>query len=311
MFSDYNAGNPPSLTGGYSEDNLCFSESSLGYNNQLDWFQVTYDWHDHPLEMFNSWEGFEWFRGVPPKNNYDDGIELVCGAKMYRNAAFKGHGVHFVASGSVCSNLRQYFGSDDAVLRVLCNVVPRKVTRMDIANDVLGKNFVPFLQDASDKKQIKTRMKPHSKHQDWQVENGGQSAYWGSPSSELRVRAYDKAAEMRMLKLAWTRVEYQMRDDYATNVLKSVIEDRSPMASIKAALRARFSVDIEWFEELMGKDVRRVQVPSKTPDYERWLMGTVLGSILKNYNGGVNIDIIDRFQDVLKAELDHMKGVSK
>lgn len=300
--------NPPLLTGGYSPQNEKSFSVPFGYNNQIDWLQMTFNWSDNPLALLPDWDGFEWFRELRPMNNYSDCVELVCGAKLCLNPLMKDLGVHFVATGVACRNIRERYGSDNAMLKQFFKVMPRKITRIDVANDVVGFNFVPRLQELSERGLIKTRMRPYAKHQDWSVKDGGQSAYWGSPTSELRVRAYDKAVEQGIVGMQWTRLEWQLRDDVAGRLFVNAANSDNPMRAIKASVKSRFSIEDDWFNELMGGDVMKMEIPNKEPEYEKWLFDTVLSSMLKHYQQGANIEAIDRFQTALQGGLEELRN---
>lgn len=51
----------------------------------------------------------------------------------------------------------------------------------------------------------------------------GLSVYYGSPKSDIRVRIYDKAAERGLADQHWIRVELQIRNNLAKNMILSIL----------------------------------------------------------------------------------------
>lgn len=96
------------------------------------------------------------------------------------------------------------------------------ITRLDVAfDDTEG------LLNISKVARYTLALKWSGKFKSYSVTEGSQgtSVYFGSPSSDIRLRIYDKAAE-RGFKDGrhWVRTELQMRDDIATAMCKAIVK---------------------------------------------------------------------------------------
>jgi hypothetical protein len=82
----------------------------------------------------------------------------------------------------------------------------------------------------------------------YESRNGGMTLYIGAPSSDKRVRVYNKAAEQDLEGLVWWRYELQLRGRYAKAAWLSHFNDY-PKAGASEAL---------WNVGRFGKDVGKV-----------------------------------------------------
>ena len=87
-----------------------------------------------------------------------------------------------------------------------------KITRLDVAYDdhtgVLP--IETIFDDTRDGKYVSK-----SDYAEWTGSTKGTSVYVGAPSSKVRIRMYDKAAERHIPDTHWIRCELQLRDDRA------------------------------------------------------------------------------------------------
>lgn len=90
------------------------------------------------------------------------------------------------------------------------------ISRLDIAGDDREDELLNFSRLVSHCKSHKYICKAH-----WRIWIDGdeQAIYFGSPSSDRRLRIYNKAIEQNLNDEHWIRVEFQMRDKNALSFL--------------------------------------------------------------------------------------------
>lgn len=134
-------------------------------------------------------------------------------------------GVCVNMSGQGCRDFETYSSLDwvELLNSIVCYDDLMSVTRLDVAYD----DFDNML----DINVICDSVQKHlyvSKAQKWEVvhSSDGTSAYIGSPSSLVRFRFYDKAAERGISDgTHWVRFEMQLRKDRAEMFLRSIFTD--------------------------------------------------------------------------------------
>jgi len=129
-----------------------------------------------------------------------------------------------------------------------------KFTRVDIAFD---SRSVPIATI------VETPIAGNCKGMSRKIEcfkTGGVTAYYGSTSGEMLVRAYDKAAEQKVDGV-WSRLEYQCRGSAADHLVKSELPAGRAPAFLQSFLRFVKNDDSRrsrcslagWFEDLTAK----------------------------------------------------------
>lgn len=137
-------------------------------------------------------------------------------------------------SGQACRSFETYgSGSFQQLIKVALDDPENiHITRLDIALDdysidpllkidQFDSNFLIDLDLISslvqDRNPDGSNSHYSSKSKYWQVDNSskGKTVYFGSPSSKIRFRIYDKAKERGFKNLHWVRFEIQLRDENA------------------------------------------------------------------------------------------------
>lgn len=185
---------------------------------------------------------YDWFSFTTKKLSVPDVISLlgldpepfktVTGARGYTERAYcDGISIHYGGREEIWCEMSgqgcRYFesmghGAWDTLFDV-CSGEGFHITRLDVAYD-----------DHNDLLSIKKLQKDFlslnfvSKMEFWScdISSKGVSLYHGAPSSDVRIRIYDKAAERnRVEEGTWTRVELQLRNDYAMRFITHMYFD--------------------------------------------------------------------------------------
>lgn len=202
----------------------------------VDWFSFTTRIYDLNylfafLGLHDAVSSFEHLKGVGfyRERFYFGGINIHYASDNPSNVGT----IWVEMSGHGCRTFETYsrISFPELFRKVLDDTDNYNVTRLDVAYDdfkrliplkklakqILAENFVSKFNSKSVKLEL------HPKF-------NGISCYIGSPSSDIRFRVYDKAAERGYddeieKGFTWTRWEMQLRDSAAVNYMSSVVKD--------------------------------------------------------------------------------------
>lgn len=140
-------------------------------------------------------------------------------------------GCHVSMTGQGCRQFEQHFPSPNRWLCffILLDELKATVTRLDIAVDNIdGALDLERLQQCIDDRQIRSRFKKghiikNCTFSPTDEIHQGHTIYAGSPQSSLKVRFYDKAAQME-IDGHWTRAELQCRKERAQEAIKHLLK---------------------------------------------------------------------------------------
>ncbi len=223
--------------------------------------------------------------------------QLVKGAHGYRDRwYFESISIHFNGtpemgvwcemSGQGCRAFETHgHGEYDAIFSYLIeNPDDTNMTRLDVAyDDFQGLlDLTAIAKDTLDHNFV-------SRFRSWKVEysDSGTSVYHGSPSSEIRVRIYDKKAERNRTDLDhWVRCEIQMRRDRAFQFIQSDL----PL------LRRYFAVLNNYLRYIqVDSDDSNIWRASTADHWARFLQTTDSMSIFKKPGVEYNIFRLENF----------------
>lgn len=169
-----------------------------------------------------------------------------------------------------------------ALSDIIAHVVDNgmNTTRIDFAVDIMGADIHPrYYFRQWRKKRAKTRTT-------WvkeEILNGGDkgyTVYFGAPTSDRRLRIYDKAAQLKLLEQAWLRVELQTRKPLA-NPLVSAMHTQGIVTTGTQAIKnfVDFPEDELYTQAISDTGATIDSVPAKLPRWQGWLEEQVLPSI--------------------------------
>jgi len=105
----------------------------------------------------------------------------------------------------------------------------------------------------------------------------GVTLYVGSPSSNKRLRVYDKAAE-RGVDADWKRIELQARGDDADAIAHYMVQEGLP--GVPRVIRAFCDFQNAVWREAMGIEPGvTLETDKRAPNRRRWLLGRVAKSV--------------------------------
>lgn len=212
---------------------------------------------------------------VSTRRFYDASYKLFCGGVLSISRSEK-QGCLVELSGQPLRNLRN--AGITMQQQVQMAKEARSVTRLDFALDVKEENplWTPqALLDDYKQGFIITKLKANREITNLK-QNGGQSVYWGGESSDIQIRVYDKAAELKLLWQAWTRVEMQVRGR-TTNALAYDMATQGPIEAGSSWIWRKFKPSpASWLDSCLKTPKKGIsEVPRKASSFERWITESI------------------------------------
>jgi len=256
----------------------------------LDWLTCSLPVEYNELQKTSQYEwtlpyggGFD-HKGVgKAMRYYKKAIELTCGGTLQfseNTESVKPHAL-LNLTGENLNWLHQRSPVTDEKLISWVHINAKNVTRIDFAIDIFGGGNVPQFLYGLQSGIVKTR----GKVENYEAITGqrGHTVYVGSKDSDLRMRVYDKGAEMEKFTEIWTRIELQARGDYAKALS---VDMNNKGVAIGGTDRVNKFVDgsnLDWWRLAVDSEGK----PSSGYDqneggWRRWVMDTVLPSLLSH-----------------------------
>ncbi len=159
-----------------------------------------------------------------------------------------GMGCHISMTGQGCRQYEAFKNHSNCWFQLLHKLDENKVsfTRIDLAIDnVDGSLQLDKLENAIRSKQIRTRFKKGMLNEGLNLTDStdelGKTIYIGQPTSRLKIRFYDKAAQLS-IKSHWVRCELQCMAERAKEAIKHIIKTDNVGLIAVSALNQYFSV---------------------------------------------------------------------
>lgn len=201
----------------------------------IDWFTFTIRGDLPDLKEVISFLGLTSANFVERNGHYGYRSALYLGGIWIMYDGRDGMGLCVEMSGQGC---RQFETSSlisfaELFEKVTANLERYHVTRLDVAFDDIDKegsgllDIVKICKSAYQGRYISKFSKSHPEVECVTDEKGhvtrAHSCYFGAPSSEVRIRFYDKAQERGGLDYHWVRCELQLRDEKALAYLQQKV----------------------------------------------------------------------------------------
>jgi len=275
---------PPLLTGGLEN-----KTSSLS----LDWIEGTFKGKSlltYPPEFTTVKTECKPFNGYTVAVKYADGrIEL-------NNPSRPEMGIHIVLSGQVLRNLPI---EPMEALRWFINS-GMTMTRLDCCLDALNYGLKPSrsteLLEAGDCLTTARRFPL------WRELGMGYTQYFGTKSSQIYTRVYDKAKEQG-IDGDWTRVETVFQSRRAILAGEQILKGKSILSLIRG--HVDFPTWGEW-KELFTSTPTTLKREYKDSNTRLWLLKTAAPSLAREII--YDDEFVMRFYDAVKFEVDQMKA---
>lgn len=265
--------------------------SRTGLNACVDWLQVTFK-----NEQFanNPDMVIEEILLMDRKNfiEMDTGLYGYTKAKRFgKIAVFYGGredmGIHLQMSGEGCREFERLGKMNWEVLFKVCLGAEGNFTRVDLAiDDYEGYWKMKTIERKVEKGEVVSKFRTAKCVKEYRLENGeslGETVYFGSSQSRLKLRMYDKRKQMhekkgvdlKELPEVWNRTEIETRDERA-QMVAHLIAEGDPVGRIlrgvlkhylRFAVRGKDKTKSRWktahFWDRFIKDVEPIRLTEK------------------------------------------------
>jgi len=237
---------------------------------------------------------------VPAHNGYTASLADENGVQISWNPDREEMGLHAVFSGSALRNLQQRNGvSSEALLGALLQAGCR-VTRLDLAKDVIDEfiDLDGIWADLHAGRHVGSARKVAQ-----MVSNdGGQTIYIGSRSSEKFIRIYNKAAEQQLDGKRWTRLEIETKGMVARAFATALTASAEWAGQLVGAVRVMANLPRNESYQTLLRTTEVVQgLPKleKSTDRERWIAEQVIAAVARHYIDNPNSEAVARLISTL------------
>lgn len=279
--------------------------SETEFTNTIDWFSFTCDspqYHEKSTMLCTELD-----RGM---YGYSGGVKFVDGRLELINPDRPDMRVHVQYNGS--SLLENHLCGVSAWEIVSIRSSGEKIARIDLAIDIKkGALDIVGLAEMVKAGQLVSQARKSMFISS--LDAPGATLYIGSPSSDQRLRIYDKAAEQGMAGIEWTRIELQLRGK-RSHIARSMLLTNGGFGFIPTLVRsfADFPQSAEYAVSV-GHSSRAIGAPKRSgSDTRKWLETTVVSSLAKEVvkPGGADFlrDFLARVQGQIAFESEKIKG---
>jgi hypothetical protein len=270
----------------------------------IDWLSVTSDrahYHDDMTMYYIERERGS--KGYTVAIEFEDGrIELLHPDRPEM-------GVHVEYSGSALETIEGEYGVPKIdVLRLGGDAI--KTARLDIAIDVIdGGLKVSDLVVAMYYDKLNSNAKKVFEIKS--IGEPGHTLYIGAPSSQARLRIYDKAAEQGVPG-DWLRIELQLRSKKARDARQVLLDAHIPAATVTGIINGFARFDLPKWREIMGSDIQPAS-PADTAEHgtEKWLLTTVAKTLARVVSKEGGDDFLRRFNASVDEYFQEVRGSRK
>lgn len=237
-----------------------------------------------------------------PFNAYNMAVRYEDGRIELSHTVRKEMGVHVIASGDCLKKMP--INPEDFLLSLLENgaVITRIDISMDIKNTTLS---VDRARCEIGKNRHKTRSR-ECPYWDDSRKNKGKTQYIGKKSSTVFTRIYDKAKEMGIEGVKWTRVETVFQAEKAVSAARLVASGVRLQSLIKG--HVDFPHWKKW-QLCFSLPAQNVRYESKDTNTQRWLLKTCAPALAREIHLSGDDDFYFRFVDSVKVKLEELREV--
>jgi phage replication initiation protein len=243
-----------------------------------------------------------------PKGKLGYRKQTKCGNITVLTDGFEEMHTHIIFSGQGCREYEQRINGDwQGFINHLLEV-QASITRIDIAlDDKSGLVDLEIIEEKVKRSECISRFRNSTITAKYDISTGapkGKTIYFGAPSSMLKVRIYDKAAEQQVDGI-WRRIEVEARKDRA-QVLGLIIAEGLSLGQTIAGILKNYIRFIEpkqdrnkarwhtsaWWDEIIGA-AEKIKLTTEKPkrtiegakDWIKKQVAPTLATVL-TYEGG-------------------------
>lgn len=244
----------------------------------IDWLSFSFKGRASDLWLWN--HDFE--RTESKKPHYKWQFSLKNGVQIFVSDDKK-QGNLCVISGKSMKNLRD-FGTSDIGIIANCEKHAQNFTRIDYAVDIIDDRAnIADISNGIKAGVIPNIGKKSVRHIEGLQNDQGHTVYIGSRSSEIMLRAYDKAVEHKVRGISWARLELELKRNRARQFAHLALDAKSITRGDSIMLGF---ADLRQCGDWIGEALKNVvagnleAIPRKKSNYGTWL-DQVLNSIRK------------------------------
>lgn len=223
------------------------------------------------------------------KPHYQTRYSLRNGVQVFTSES-KTQGNLCIITGQAMQQLRDA-GTSDIGIIAKCAEQAKNFTRIDYAVDIVGTGVsIADIANGVSQGKIPNIGRKTARHIEGLANDQGHTVYIGSRSSEMMLRAYDKAVEHKIRGISWARLELEMKGKRARQFshvaldANSITQGDGIMLGF-ADLRPCASWVNDALENVIAGKLEAIE--RKQSDYGAWL-NQVLNSIKKRANDPAN-----------------------
>ncbi len=269
----------------------------------IDWLTVT-----SSLDLLNdlglSKFSFKCSHALPRLAHYESGWGLEPVGKYYESDS-KRQGSMVTFGGQDLQVLRER-SHDDGL--TLAEIAPLgNVTRLDFAVDIFDEIDLRELEPFIESSEYYTTFQVSPRRMDGFNKDSGYTVYFGSPRGDRQIRVYDKSVQMKLLNLAWSRVELQARRKRAAQISNDMLSSDWQQVG-KAAIQdcLDFPECGWWSEAMVNSSDDLTQIPKQEPKWQKWMRTQVEPSIenhmLSTKDRQFIAEFLNRLSEVMEAQ---------
>ena len=267
----------------------------------IDWYSYTTDSPKyHPQSTMKCVELAHGLYG------YTNGVKFLDGRIELVNPGQPKMRTHVQYSGSALSyGYENYHLSPFDVIAL--EPINQRVRRIDVALDIKpGSIDIASLARMTDKRHYISKATKATYYKTLQQE--GETLYVGAPTSKLRLKVYDKAAEQG-LDGDWTRIELQVRGEQAQTLRDRIVSADNGVAIIAPTIRAYcdYPESREYQQVLGNKSIELSPPQPSETDTRAWLLTTVISALSSELAKDENGKFTAKWQTALRLGLDEAK----
>lgn len=262
-----------------------YLENTLVFQH-MDWLTCSFgatEWIEEILPQ--AYVCFRPRKQIKAQGMYQEAYELRCGAILNMNREGM-QGCKLDMGGQALWSIREEGNvSDEFILKmVAATPIHKRTTRIDVAFNLAGGGSAYQAFRYAGTSHYKGRLKPRS----GRVTPGqrrGTTAYFGSEKSDCSIRVYDKAAEMDMLWMAWTRCEIQLRNEYAQNAVQDAFDGVGLVNHARTKIKESIGeLPYKWWHKMMDGETANIKRLVRKESKFEARMEQLRGEILKKYS---------------------------
>lgn len=267
----------------------------------IDWLAGTFkEYNDETENFIRAHASAENTLPIKPRNGYSIAQQDGNGVQLLWNSNNNWMGYHVIFTGSSLRNVFERDALDPlSLLRAAVNAGIR-ISRLDLAKDLTGQE----VDGQTIFERLKSGLNGGTARSIRRIENeqGGQTIYVGSRTSERYIRIYDKAQETGDTSKHWWRMEVETKGETARLVSTALVEgnrlDNLFDGLVLKMVGQPTGVKLDKFftENEVPSGIPKIE---KRTDREKWIAEQVIAAIAAHYIANPSSEAIAALRNIL------------